>query len=114
MHVDEYHFGSITVDGRAYGKDLILLPEGVRANWWRDEGHSLSVGDLEDVFDAEPDILVIGTGAHGVMDVPEATRRAVREAGIELVVERTTKAVRRYNELASDGQRVAAGFHLTC
>ncbi len=114
MHIDDYSFGHMTVDGQAYEKDLILLPDRVRANWWRDEGHRLSPADLEDVFEARPDVLVIGTGAHGVMRVPPETKRAVEEAGIELVAEKTGRAVERYNELAGSDRRVAGGFHLTC
>ncbi len=114
MHIDDYAFGHMTVDGQAYEKDLVLLPDRVRANWWRDEGHRLAPADLEDVFEAEPEVLVIGTGAHGVMRVPRQTRQAVEEAGIELVAEKTARAAEHYNELAASGRRVAAGFHLTC
>ena len=53
MHIDEYAFGRMVVDGKTYRKDLILLPEGIREDWWRDEGHSLSKADLTDVFEAK-------------------------------------------------------------
>jgi hypothetical protein len=114
MHIDEYRFGRMVVDGKAYEKDLVLLPEGVRPNWWREEGHSLSPADLQEVLEAKPEVLVIGTGAYGVMGVPAETCRAIEQAGIELVAERTARAVDRYNDLAASGRRVAGGFHLTC
>jgi len=104
----------MVVDGKAYREDLILLPDGVRGNWWRERGHSLSVADLAEVFEAAPEVLVVGTGAHEMMRVPEETRRAVEEAGIEIIVERTAEAARRYNTLATEGRRVAGAFHLTC
>jgi len=104
----------MVVDGKSYRKDLILLPDRVLADWWREEGHSLGEADLADVFEARPEVLIIGTGAHGVMDVPEAIRQALRRAGIETVVERTDEAVGRYNALAEAGRRVAGAFHLTC
>ena len=114
VHIDDYRFGHIVVDGKAYEKDLVLLPDGVRPNWWREKGHSLSPADLEEVLAAGPEVLVVGTGAHGVMQVPAATRRALEEAGIELVAEKTARAADRYNDLAAAGRRVAGGFHLTC
>lgn len=114
MHIDDYRFGCMVVDGKAYREDLILLPDGVREDWWRERGHSLSTADLEDVFAAKPEVLVVGTGVHGVARVPDETRRAVEEAGIEIIVERTAEAARRYNTLAANGRRVAGAFHLTC
>ncbi|MGB2754073.1 MAG: Mth938-like domain-containing protein [Phycisphaerae bacterium] len=114
MHIHEYEFGRMVVDGKTYRKDLILLPEGVREDWWREEGHSLSKADLTDVFEAKPGVLVVGTGAHGVMGVPPAVCRALEEAGIQAIIERTGEAVGRYNALAAAGTRVAGAFHLTC
>jgi len=114
MQIDDYQFGCMVVDGKAYREDLILLPDGVRGNWWRERGHSLSVADLAEVFEAAPEVLVVGTGAHSVMKVPEETRRAVEEAGIEPVTECTGEAVERYNALAAEDRRLAGAFHLTC
>jgi len=114
MHINDYHFGCMVVDGKAYREDLILLPDGVRGNWWREQGHSLSVADLAEVFEAAPEVLVVGTGAHGMMRVPEETRRALEASGIEPRVERTADAVESYNRLAAEGRRLAGAFHLTC
>jgi len=114
MHIDEYAFGRMVVDGKTYRKDLILVPEGVREDWWRDEGHSLVEADLADVFQAKPEVLVIGTGAEGVMGVPPAVRRALKQAGIQAIIERTGEAVERYNALVAGGTRIAGAFHLTC
>ncbi|HUX02133.1 MAG: Mth938-like domain-containing protein [Phycisphaerae bacterium] len=114
MHIDEYQFGRMVVDGKAYRKDLILLPDGVRSDWWREEGHSLGEADLADVFAAKPEVLVVGTGAHGVMGVSPEARRALERAGIQVIVEPTGEAVGRYNALAAGGMRVAGAFHLTC
>jgi len=111
--VESYSFGQMVVDGETYTNDLILLPGRVVPNWWRDQGHRLRVDDLEDVLDAQPDVLVVGTGAYGVMDVPQSTRQAIREAGIELRVAQTGDAWRTYNDL-QDRQRAAGAFHLTC
>jgi len=114
MPIDSYTFGSMVVDGKRYTADLVLLPGGVRANWWRERGHALGVGDLQEVLAAKPEVLVVGTGAYGVMTVPDAARQALDEAGIEAVVEKTGDAVERYNALLAEGRRAAGAFHLTC
>ena len=47
--IDTYVFGRIEIDGCTYTSDVIILPTGVRDNWWRDEGHKLKPGDLKQV-----------------------------------------------------------------
>ena len=111
--IDSYSSGSITVGGKAYDADLIILPDRIFPNWWRQQGHSLAVGDLELVFHTRPDILIVGTGADALMDVPTQTRTAIERAGIQLVVQPTAKAVETYNRLRAD-KRLAAALHLTC
>ena len=111
--IKNYQFGQMVVDGERHTRDLILLPDRVVANWWREEGHRLDVEDLREVLDAAPKVLVVGTGAYGLMKVPERTRRALEAAGIELQAARTEEAWRLYNDLR-ERQRIAGAFHLTC
>ena len=63
--IDSYRFGQIIVDGQAYTKDIIILPERVIPDWWRKSGHNLSVNDLEAVFESQPHVLVVGQGSLG-------------------------------------------------
>ncbi len=111
--VESYSFGRMTVDGERHSKDLILLPDRVLPHWWRNQGHQLSPEDLEAVFDAAPEVLVVGTGAYERMTVPSQTREAVEEAGIDLHVDETGEAWQLYNNLQQE-KRTAGAFHLTC
>lgn len=111
--IEHYHFGRITFDGHRHTQDLIILPERVIANWWRKEGHALHPEDLADVLEAAPETLIVGTGAHGMMEVLQETRRALEQAGIQLVAVPTAQAVDTYNELLKK-EPVAAALHLTC
>jgi len=115
VQIDDYHFGSITVDGSTYGSDVIISPDGVDPSWWRKEGHDLCCEDLAPVLAAEPDALVIGTGAYGVMKAqPNALRLAQSRCG-QVHVLPTTQAWVRYNGLVEQGAgRVVAALHLTC
>jgi hypothetical protein len=111
--IENYRFGAITVDGQRHTRDLIILPERVIGGWWREEGHALHPGDLAAVLEAAPEMLVVGTGAHGMMRVTEEARRTLEEAGIWLVAASTAEAVETYNQLQGE-TRVAAALHLTC
>lgn len=111
--IEHYAFGTITVDGRIYRSDVIILPDRVVPNWWRDRGHSLVPGDLPEVVADPPATLIVGTGAFGAMAVPGETADALEALGVELVVRPTAEAVEIYNRLAPAG-RVAAALHLTC
>jgi hypothetical protein len=65
--IDHYEFGRIIIDGRHETKDLIILPDRVVRNWWRQDGHALVLDDLDEVLDELPSHLVVGTGADGRM-----------------------------------------------
>jgi hypothetical protein len=71
MRIDAYSFGVMKVAGREYKSDLIVFPEKVVSNWRRIEGHSLVIEDLDEVMEFKPDVLIVGTGAEGMMAVPE-------------------------------------------
>ena len=112
--IDEYSFGRIVIDGKTYRQDVIVYPDRVKPNWWRREGHSLCLEDLEEVLRDPPEVLVIGTGYVGLMRVPREVREKLEEMGIRVVVEKTGKAYRTFNKLLSEGRRVVAALHLTC
>ncbi len=52
--IDHYEFGRILVDGREETRDLIIPPDRVVRNWWRQQGHALVVDDLREVLDELP------------------------------------------------------------
>ncbi len=112
--IESYSFGRITVDGKTYSNDLIILPAGVRPGWWRKQGHNLHPDDLKQVVEAKPSVLVIGSGNLGRMQVPQDALAHLQTHGIRAIVERTAEACQRYNELARQGEAVAAALHLTC
>jgi hypothetical protein len=120
MKIEHYSFGNITIDGRGYTSDVIIYPERVDFSWWRKEGHNLHVEDLKNVVKAQPDILVIGTGAFGVMRVPKETVTYLESKGIEVHAAKTGEAVDLFNKLQSktgEGGKagvVIAALHLTC
>ena len=114
MHIDTYSFGSMTVDGKTYTADIIVFPDHIQSNWWRREGHSLAMEDLEDVVAVKPDILIVGTGASGIMKISAETRQVLKEKNIKLFDQPTDKAYRLFNSYQNKKEKVTGAFHLTC
>jgi hypothetical protein len=111
--IDSYRFGSIVIDGKQYTSDVIIYPDRVMWKWWREAGHSLALTDIPEILQNPPDVLVIGQGSVGRMDVPSETRHHLQEAGIEVIAEITGRACETYNHLR-EKRRVVAALHLTC
>ena len=110
--IDRYEFGRIVVNGREETKDLIVLPDRVVRNWWREDGHALVLDDLVEVLDELPPHLVVGTGADGRMRPDPKMVQQLQERGVTVEALPTGQAVRRFGEL--DPAQAAAALHLAC
>ena len=106
-------FGTVEIDGKEYRQDVILLPNRVIPNWWRKEGHSLCLEDLQTVLAETPEILIVGLGHDSRMRIPDETKDLLREANIELQALPTAEACERYNQIARSRRTIAA-LHITC
>jgi hypothetical protein len=111
-HLDGYRFGRISVDGSEQTHDLIVLPDRVVTNWWRRDGHSLALEDLEQVLDELPERLIVGVGANGRLRPDPAVIAELERRGVSVECLPTDAAVHRYSEL--DQRSTAAALHLTC
>jgi hypothetical protein len=111
--IESYRFGHVVIDGQVHTKDVIILPDHVIGGWWRREGHTLLPDDLEAVLAAAPEVLVVGKGAFGRMQVAWKTKEALQAAGIDLIAESTGEAAETYNRLRGE-KAVAAALHLSC
>lgn len=111
--IEAYRFGSVTVDGQTYTGDIKIINGEVIAHWWRREGHELAIADIEDILEARPDVLVVGTGDPGLMAVLPETQTRLEELDILLIAKPTAEALKAYNSLFGR-RRVAFAAHLTC
>ena len=77
--IEAYQFGRVTIDGQTYTHDLIICPDGIRADWWRKEGHGLCPEDLDAVIHLDPEVLIVGCGRDDRLKVPlQRARRSVQ------------------------------------
>ena len=111
--IDSYQFGRIVVNGKKYTSDVIIFPYTVNGNWWRKTGHELCLEDITTIIAEFPEVLVIGTGASGLMKVLLDVQEAAQARHIKLIVEATDKACNTYNQLCHY-QRVVAALHIAC
>lgn len=111
--IDSYSFGKIVIDGKTYTSDIIIYPDKVDDSWWRKSGHLLQREDLTDVLAYHPEVLIVGSGAYGLMKILDETKQFLESKEIVLVVEETKAACDTYNRLKEE-KKVVAAFHLTC
>ena len=111
--IDSYLFGQIVINGKKYTSDVIIFPDRVQDNWWRDESHELNLKDISGIMTENPEILLVGTGASGLMKVLPEVEQEAEARSIQLIVQPTGEACEIYNRL-SPTQRIVAALHLTC
>ena len=113
--IESYVTGrSMRVAGKTYTTDLKIIGDTVKDNWWRRQGHRLLSDDIVDILESRPDVLVVGTGYAGNLDIPANLRRDLAERGVRLLSERTAEAVELFNRHRAQNENVAGAFHLTC
>lgn len=113
MRIESYSFGRMVIDGKTYTQDLIIYPGRIQESWWRKDGHSVGPDDIKEILKEKPEVLVVGKGSPGMMNVLSQTKEILQVAKITLIEEPTEKAVETYNRL-SKTSRVCGAFHLTC
>ena len=111
--INSYRFGQIVINGKNYTSDVIIFPDRVQGEWWRDDSHRLTPKDITGIMKENPEILLVGTGASGMMRVLPEVEREAEARNIQLIVQPTSEACELYNQL-SPTQKVVAALHLTC
>ena len=111
--IENYRFGAITISGKIYTNDIKIIENRVIPNWRRGRGHLLEPGDIRDILDTNPKIVIVGKGASGMMKISDAVLEFAENKGMRLVAKNTGEAVNEYNEICNN-RKVCACFHLTC
>ena len=112
--IDDYSFGRITVNGRFYTSDIMIIDGRVIDSWWRKTGHRVEVDDVREILAARPEVFVVGQGKPGLMKAADDLKKELDKNKIRLIEESTPLAVQTFNRLTAEGCRVCGGFHLTC
>lgn len=119
--IEEYKFGSITIEGETYNHDVEVRWTGEVLEWWRKEGHIIDFDDIKRALEKNPEIIIIGTGESGVAKVTERLKKELESKGIKLIIDQTEQATKTFNvineksaEEEGKQRKVIGLFHLTC
>jgi hypothetical protein len=111
--IDSYTFGSFIINGKKFDSNVKLIQENaVKCRYF--ENHIIELNDFTDLVDMKPEYIIIGTGASGVVHVPEEIKEYIEKAGIKLIIEKTADACDIYNDLIKKNKKVCALLHNTC
>jgi len=111
-------FGKIEVDKKSCDYDVYLRVSGkvkkrdkTLARQLYDSSHTVGPEELEKVCQGGPEVLFVGSGASGQIEVNQAARQFLQQRRIRCEVLPTPEAIKAYNKST---QRRAALIHVTC
>jgi glucokinase len=111
-------FGEIAVGRKAYGRDVYIMVGGKvkkrRKKLARESygsAHKVGPKELELVCQGGPEVLFIGAGMSGKVELTEDARRFLAQRAIKCEIQPTAKAAESYNR---SKLRKAALIHVTC
>lgn len=99
------------VNDRTLSRSFIISPRTLVEDWPVTDIRELEPEALAPLFALEPEVVLIGTGAHQEFP-PAATMAACLSKGIGLEAMTNAAAARTFNVLAGEGRRVVAAFVL--
>jgi len=118
--IEEYHFGSITIDGKTYTKEVEARWTG-EVLYWGKPDHNIDIDVVKRAVEQKPDTIVIGTGEMGVAKVTSEAKKYIEKNGIKLIIDVTAEAVKTFNIILEESkeeegkqEKVIGLFHLTC
>ncbi|MFN2556475.1 MAG: Mth938-like domain-containing protein [Nitriliruptorales bacterium] len=110
-------WGSVETQAGSF-RDAKLWPGGGRGWDWNETGTDHTPGvqpaDVQELLNHGAEVIVVGQGQQGRLQVMDATLSEIEERGASAEVLETQSAVERYNELAEQGAAVGALIHSTC
>ncbi|NCQ02823.1 hypothetical protein AUJ30_00425 [Candidatus Wolfebacteria bacterium CG1_02_39_135] len=117
--INSTKFGEIMIDGKKYQQVLIVGDSVSERDSQRLEKlfnttHKIAEWEIDSLFQKNPEIILIGTGQDGMLEVSKDLLEKVKKANIELITDFTPKIVEIYNEKNKAGKQVNALIHTTC
>jgi len=116
--IQQTQFGSITVDGEVYDHDIVISLNGKvekRKKKLSKErygtSHVISLAEAQSIYDDGAELVVVGTGQHGVLKLSAEAESFFEDHGCRVAAQPTPEAINVWNE--AEGKAVAM-FHVTC
>lgn len=118
MQVDKAEFGSITIDGKTYGHDVIIQLSGKiekrRKKLSKEKygtSHIISEAEAKYVFEDGCDVLIVGAGHNGNVSLSQEASDYFDKKGCRVILQPTPEAIRFFNQ--SHEKKIGL-MHVTC
>ena len=116
--IDSFNFGFIVVDEKQYTQDIMILPDGTVKERNHGKGrlgsHSISRSEIETLTREQPEIILIGTGVHGMARLAHDAEHYLSLPEVNLALMTSPQLVKKFNQYVENGEKVAALVHVTC
>ncbi len=111
-------FGSIFIEGREIGNDVILTLDGAILKRKKKlskkvygTSHTISRREVRFIYEKGAELLIIGTGRYGRVELSDEAMRYLKKKGCRVKLEATHEAIHSWNRA---GEKTIALFHVTC
>lgn len=105
MPIDQSEFGSITIDGKTYDHDVIIHLSGKvdkrKKKLSKEQygtSHIISKAEAKSVFEDGCDLLIIGSGQEGNVQLSPEAGDYFENKGCQVIVQPTPEAIRSFNQ----------------
>lgn len=125
MKIEETSFGSITINGKKYNHDIVVLPhtKEKRKKWITKEKHGTShkftreemeeyLSEVENPEQIE--VVIVGTGQYDKLRLLAEAEKCLKGKGIRIVQRETPKAIEKFEESDIPREKKIGIFHVTC
>jgi hypothetical protein len=116
--IDSFNFGFIVVDEKQYSSDIVILPDGTVKERLPGKGrlgsHTIARSEIEALTKTQPEVILVGTGVDNMARLAHDAEFYLTEPDLNLTLMPSREVVKKYNQLAEGGEKVAALIHITC
>lgn len=113
MQIEEFKFGSFRIDGMTYLSDIKIIDKRIKY-WAGRTRYDIELSQLKDLLVPMPELVIIGTGAAGLMKVPIDVKMFFMNNRIPIIIEKTDAACKEFNKAMKAGKKVHALLVSTC
>jgi hypothetical protein len=114
IKINSTEFGSITINNKKYNNDVIVSYKGLVKEVEMQLRHLISKKEFNLLLAEKPEIILIGTGTEGCMQISPDVRRLAEQKRIHILTFLSPEAIKKFNRLCESRERVAAFVHTTC
>tara|TARA_R100001163_G_C5067308_1_gene206306 strand:+ start:112 stop:471 length:360 start_codon:yes stop_codon:yes gene_type:complete len=115
--IKKIRWGAIKINSKKV-KDLKIFPGGYRSWDWNETGTrhcpGIQPSDIQELIDNGATTIILSAGMENRLELPDETKKWLKEKNISFHYLQTEEAVKKYNELAAYSNKIGGLFHSTC